>query len=102
MTFEGQNFDMLVGITAPFVAYFGITKGKMNRIALLIWNFISLGLLFNIVTLALLYAPTPLQLLAFDQANIAVFYYPFSLLPTFIVPLVLFCQLASIRKLFKK
>lgn len=101
MTFEGQNFDILVGITAPLVAYFGISKAKMNRTSLLIWNLVSLVLLFNIVVLAFLAAPTPLQQIAFDQPNRAVFYYPFSLLPTFIVPVVLFCQLVSIRKLIK-
>jgi len=99
MTFEGRNFDVLSGITAPFVVYFGYTKLKINRTVLLIWNFICLALLFNIVTIAILCAPFPFQQLAFDQPNVAVFYFPFVWLPGFVVPAVLFSHLVSIRKL---
>jgi len=102
MTFEGRNFDILAGITAPLVAYFGIVKGKWSKQILLLWNFICLGLLANIVITALLSAPFPFQKLAFDQPNIAIFYFPFSWLPTFIVPMVLFAHLVSIRKLILK
>jgi len=30
MTFEGRNFDIIAGITAPIVAYFGLTKSKIE------------------------------------------------------------------------
>lgn len=101
MTFEGRNFDIIAGITAPLVAYFGLTKGKLSRTIILVWNFICLALLLNIVVNALLSAPSPLQRLAFDQPNIAILNFPFSWLPTFIVPTVLFGHLASIRQLIK-
>lgn len=99
MTFEGRNFDVLSGITAPLIAWFGFRKGKLSRSFILIWNFVCLGLLINIVVHALLSAPSPFQKLAFDQPNIAILYFPFHWLPTFIVPLVLFAQLSSIRQL---
>lgn len=102
MTFEGRNFDILAGITAPFVAYLGFVKLKMSRRGLLIWNFICLGLLINIVMNAVLSAPTPIQQFAFDQPNIAILNFPFSWLPTFIVPVVLFCHLVSIRQLLSE
>lgn len=102
MTFEGQNFDILAGITAPFVAYFGLAGEKTARKAVLAWNIICLGLLLNIVVLAFLSAPSPLQRMAFDQPNIAVLCFPFSWLPAFIVPVVLFAHLASIRQLMKR
>jgi len=101
MTFEGRNFDIVAGITAPFVAYYGIVKQKMNKKMLLIWNLICLGLLLNIVVNALLSSPSPIQTFAFDQPNIAILNFPFSWLQTFIVPLVLFGHLASIRQLVK-
>lgn len=101
MTFEGRNFDILAGITAPIIAYFGLTKTKLNRQTILIWNFICLGLLINIVVNALFSAPSPIQKFAFDQPNIAILNFPFSWLPTFIVPIVLFGHLTSIRQLFK-
>ena len=102
MTFEGRNYDILSGITAPFVAYFGLTKGKMSRQLILVWNFVCLGLLLTIIAIAFLSAPTPLQKFAFDQPNRAIGNFPFSWLPTFVVPVVLFGHLVSIRRLLKR
>lgn len=101
MTFEGRNFDIIAGITAPIIAYFGLVKGKINRQTILIWNFICLGLLVNIVVNAFFSAPSPIQKFAFEQPNIAILNFPFSWLPTFIVPIVLFGHLVSIRQLLK-
>jgi len=101
MTFEGRNFDILAGISAPIIAYFGFTKSKLSRKTILIWNFICLGLLINIVLYAFFSAPSPIQKFAFDQPNIAILNFPFCWLPTFIVPIVLFGHLVSIRQLIK-
>jgi hypothetical protein len=101
MTFEGRNFDILAGLSAPFVAIYGYVKKTIGRTGLLIWNFVCIGLLVNIVTTAVLSAPFPFQQLAFDQPNMAVFYYPFIWLPAFIVPIVLLAHLAVIRQLFR-
>ena len=101
MTFEGRNFDILAGITAPFIAYFGLTKAKLSRHRILVWNIICLGLLMNVVVNALLSAPSPLQKFAFDQPNIAILYFPFCWLPTFIAPIALLGHLVSIRQLLK-
>jgi hypothetical protein len=102
MTFEGRNFDILSGLTAPIIYYFGFVKLKMNRKIILLWNFICLGLLLNIVVNAALSAPSPIQKFAFDQPNIAVLYFPFIWLPCCVVPLVLLSHLASIRQLLKQ
>jgi hypothetical protein len=98
MTFEGRNIDILAGLTAPLVG-FDISKGKMRKASLLVWNFICLGLLLNIVVNAVLSAPSPFQQFGFDQPNVAILNFPFSWLPAFIAPLVLFAHLAAIRKL---
>jgi hypothetical protein len=97
MTFAGRNFDIFSGITAPLVAFFGIKKNFFGKKILLAWNIICLALLLNIVVNAVLSAPFVFQKFAFDQPNVAVLYYPFTWLPCFIVPVVLFCHLASIR-----
>ncbi|MBA3987000.1 MAG: hypothetical protein H0X63_10605 [Flavobacteriales bacterium] len=102
MTFEGRNFDIVAGITAPFIAYFGLTKAKLSRQVILIWNFICLALLINIVVNAFFSAPSPIQKFAFEQPNIAILNFPFSWLPTFVVPIVLFGHLTSIRQLLKQ
>ncbi len=102
MTFEGRNFDIIAGITAPFIAWFGIIKAKLSTKIIITWNILCLGLLLNIVVNALLSAPTPLQQFAFNQPNIAILYFPFSWLPVFIVPVVLFAHLVSLRQLVRK
>lgn len=101
MTFEGRNFDILAGISAPVIAYFGLYKKIISGKVILIWNFICLALLINIVIIAFLSAPSPVQKLAFNQPNIAILHFPFSWLPTFIVPVILFGHLTSIRLLLK-
>ena len=101
MTFEGKNYDIVAGISAQIVAYFGLTKTKLKSHFVLVWNFICLGLLFNIVIIALFSAPSPIQKFAFEQPNIAILDFPFSLLPTFIFPIILFGHLVSIIQLLK-
>lgn len=99
MTFEGRNFDIISGLTAPIIFYFGFVKKTLSKKILLLWNFICLGLLINIVTIAILSAPFSFQKLAFDQPNIALLYFPFIWLPCCIVPVILFSHLAAVRQL---
>jgi hypothetical protein len=99
MTFEGRNFDVLSGLTAPVIFYFGFIRQKISRKIMLLWNIICLGLLINIVVVAVLSAPFPFQQFAFDQPDIAVLYFPFVWLPCCVVPLVLLSHLATIRQL---
>lgn len=99
MTFEGRNFDIISGVTAPLIYYFGFVRKKLNKNVILMWNFLCLGLLLNIVINAILSAPTPFQKFAFDQPNIGVLYFPFVWLPCCIVPLVLLSHLAVIRQI---
>ena len=102
MTFEGRNFDILSGLTAPFIYYFGFVKKTLDKKIILAWNFICLALLINIVATAILSAPFTFQKLAFDQPNIAILYFPFVWLPCCVVPLVLFSHLATIRQLLNQ
>ncbi|HYI77842.1 MAG TPA: hypothetical protein VEW65_09500 [Chryseolinea sp.] len=99
MTFEGTNFDLFSGITAPIAGYFAFRTTIKNKKLLLLWNIVCLILLLNVVITAVFAFPSPFQKLAFDQPNIAVLYFPFSLLPSVIVPTVLFGHFAAIRQL---
>lgn len=101
MTFAGSNFDIVAGITAPIIAYYGLTKHKIQKSIMLVWNFICLGLLINIGVTGFLSAPTPLQKFAYDQPNIALLHFPFSWIVSFIVPMVLFAHLVTIRQLLQ-
>lgn len=99
MTFEGRNFDILAGITAPLMAFMVFVRKSWGRNALLAWNIIGLMLVLNIMINGILSVPFPFQKFAFDQPNTAVLYFPFTLLPGFIVPIVIFAHLVAIRRL---
>ncbi len=102
MTFEGRNFDILSGITAPLIYYFGFVKSQLNTKILILWNLICLGLLINIVANAVLSVPTAFQKFAFDQPNVAILHFPFVWLPACVVPLVLLSHLAALRQLLHR
>jgi len=99
MTFEGRNFDILSGVSAPIIYYLGYKRPILDKRILIVWNCLCLGLLLNIVITAILSVPTAFQQFAFDQPNIGVMYFPFVWLPCFIVPVVLFSHLVNLRKL---
>jgi len=101
MTFEGYNLDVLSGLSAPVILYCGYYKNWLGKKVLLLWNFICLALLINIVVTAILSAPFKFQQFGLEQPNIAILRFPFVWLPGFIVPVVLFAHLASIRQLLK-
>lgn len=101
MTIEGRNFDLLSGITAPFVWYFGFVRRTIANRVLLTWNIICLLILLFTVGNAVLSAPTPLQRFGFGQPTVAVLYFPFVWLPGVVVPIVIFSHLIAIRTLLK-
>jgi hypothetical protein len=99
MTYEGSNFDILSGLSAPIIAYIAFRKRPIRRKLLLIWNVICLLLLLNVVITAIFAFPSPFQRIAFDQPNVAILYFPFNLLPSLIVPIVIFSHLSALRRL---
>ena len=102
MTFEGRNFDILSGITAPIVYFLAFRNGQVNRTLLIAWNIAALALLATIVTIAILAFPSRLQMVGFDQPNVGVTYFPFIWLPTVVVPIVFFCHAVSLWKLISR
>lgn len=99
MTFEGRNWDILAGLSAPLVYYLVYRRRSWGRRALLAWNLLSLGLLLNIVVNAVLAMPTPWQRWGFEQPNVALLHFPFAWLPGGIVPLVLLAHLTALWQL---
>ncbi len=95
MTFEGMNFDVLSGFSAPIIAFFAF-KNKLSKPVLIIWNLICIGLLINIVAVAVLSMPTPFRYFMNEPANTIVAQFPISWLPTFLVPLAYLLSFISI------
>jgi hypothetical protein len=103
MTFEGWNYDIIIGISALMifvVLYF--KEHLLSKTFMLIWNVTGVLFLAVIVLTAVLSAPLPIQLLAFDQPNVAVLKFPYVFLPAYIVPLVLLTHLLTIKKILKE
>ena len=101
MTFEGWNYDIVSGITSLPMIWISFSNSSIKKKILLGWNFICLGLLITIVTIAVLSAKLPIQQWGFDQPNVAIQHFPFAWLPSVIVPIVLMVHLASIRLILK-
>jgi len=102
MTFEGRNFDIVSGILALMVWLICYRFGRERRWLLIGFNLLGLALLVNIVTIAVLSMPSPMQQLALDQPNRAVALFPYIWLPAIIVPVVLFSNSAALWKLLRR
>jgi hypothetical protein len=102
MTFEGRNFDILSGLTAPIIYYLYFVKKCVNKNVFITWNLICIGLLLNVVINAILSVPSPFQQFAFEQPNIAILYFPYVWLPSCVVPLVFLSHFVTIRQLVGK
>jgi len=98
LTLEGRNLDMLVGLSAPVVAYLVHTR-RLGPLPLLAWNVVSLGFLANIVGMAITTLPGPLHLAWPGVSNVVVTEVPFVLLPAVLVPMALFGHVLSLRQL---
>ncbi|GAA5221646.1 hypothetical protein GCM10025777_22760 [Membranihabitans marinus] len=101
MTFEGKNFDILAGITAPIIGFLWIKKFIGKKI-LIIWNVLALVLVLFIFVIGILSSELPIQIFGFEQPNKAVIYFPFILLPATIVPIVIYTHITDIIKLWKQ
>lgn len=101
MTFEGRNFDILMGITAPIIGWLFFKK-KINKKKVLGWNVMGLCLVIFILGNGILSAELPFQQFSFEQPNRAINYFPFVLLPATIVPIVVWTHLIDILKLRKE
>jgi hypothetical protein len=102
MTFEGMNFDVLVGLTAPVISYMCFAKKKWPVSVAIFWNFLGLALLATIVSIAILSAPTPFRQFMTDPAPTFIASVPFIWLPGFVVPVALYGHVLSIKQLWLK
>ncbi len=97
MTFEGRNFDVLVGLSAILVGYLAYRK-KISTTFIHCWNIFGLILLANIVVIAILSTPLPFRLFMREPANTVIAYFPFVWLPGFVVPVAYTMHFISIKK----
>jgi len=99
LTFEGRNFDILVGLTALPVAWLCFARRAWPPHVALGWNIAGIAILLNIVIHALLSAPTPFQALRTEPPTTIIATLPYIWLPGFLVPLAFSLHAASLRTL---
>jgi hypothetical protein len=64
--------DVLVGSTAPIVAYLFVARHPWARPAAMLWNIVGMADLVFALTLGFLSSPTPFQLLARESPNVLI------------------------------
>jgi hypothetical protein len=98
MTVEGWNFDLVTGISAAILGIAAL-RVRLPRALVLGWNAMGLGLLANVVIIAVRSVPGPLRSL--DGApNLVPTTLPYVWLPVFLVPLALIGHLLVFRRLW--
>jgi hypothetical protein len=98
LTLSGGNVEILVGLSAPIIA-FAVTRGATGRRIALAWNVIGLLSLLNVATRAVLTAPGPLNLIHAELPNVAMGMFPFSFIPGFMAPLAMMLHVLAFRAL---
>lgn len=96
MTFHGANFDILIGASAPVVAWLFASRRISERTALL-WNVAGIAMLANVAVRGALTTPGQLHLIATEVPNAAICTFPFSYIPGLMVPLAPILHVLAIR-----
>ncbi len=102
MTFEGYNYEIIIGLTAPIVAYYCFTKKQRSPKVAIAWNVVGLAFLVNIVVISIHSTPYPFRQFMNEPANTIAFHFPFVWLPAVVVPFAFLLHLLSLRRLLVK
>ncbi|WP_147451413.1 hypothetical protein [Corallococcus llansteffanensis] len=97
ITFEGRNFDILVGLTAPLVAWL-VATNRVTPKPVLLWNVLGLAILANTVATVATSTPGPLHLDWPGAPFTAITTWPVLWLPALLVPLAVFLHVMSLRQ----
>jgi hypothetical protein len=99
VTFEGRNFDALVGLTAPVMAA-EIAIGWIGPRVTVAWNLFGLAMLFNAIATVATSAPGPLHLDWPGEPFTAVAAWPVVWIPAFLAPAAIGFHVISIHQAF--
>jgi hypothetical protein len=89
--------DVLVGLTAPAVAY-AVYKGVRSSRSLAIgWNVLGIADLVLAVGTGFLTSPSVFQMLSTDAPNFAITRFPLVLIPTFLVPISILLHFFALK-----
>ena len=101
MTYHGANFDILIGLSAPIIAFL-LERNFISKKVALIWNCLGLVVLANVVARGFLTTPGFLNILSDDYPNTALTTFPFTYIAVLMVPVAASLHIFSIRNLRSK
>jgi hypothetical protein len=97
ITFEGRNFDILVGLTAPLIAWL-VARRRISPTSVALWNVLGLAILANTMGTVATSTPGPLHLDWAGAPFTAVASWPVVWLPALLAPLAVFLHVLSLRQ----
>ena len=97
VTFEGRNFDAIVGLTAPVIAA-GIARGRLGPKVTIAWNLFGLAMLANAIGTVATSAPGPIHLNWPGGPFTTIASWPVLWIPALLAPVGIFLHIVSIRQ----
>jgi hypothetical protein len=98
ITYEGANFDILIGVSAPIVAW-TVWQGRLAPRWAIFWNVAGLLMLVNVIARSAMTAPGPLLAIQAEVPNLVLGTFPYTFIPGFFAPLAIALHVLSIRAL---
>jgi hypothetical protein len=96
MTFHGSNLEIVIGLTAPILAWF-IYKKRVSKFIIKFWNAVGILVLLNVVIRGVLSVEGPFQFIFEDYTNTAITVFPYSYIAGLMVPLALTLHVVALR-----
>jgi len=102
VTIEGYNYDMLLGLSAPVVAFLAFGRKIISENMVIVWNYLGLLVLASVifVFVTTIFVPqfygSPVNLMPIEFT-----YYPYTLVAGFLMPVAVFIHVLSIVQLNK-
>jgi len=95
--------DILIGITAPIIAYIYLKKFSFAKNLTIIWNILGIIDLLIAISLGILLSlPGPFNVLQTEISTEIMTLFPLVIVPAFAVPLGILLHIFSLKKLLKK
>lgn len=91
--------DMIVGFSAPIVAYLYYLKKPYSKKLAIIWNIIGIVDLVVALSVGIIGFPRPIQFVPLEPSTELLSLFPLVIIPLFAVPLALFLHFCSLRAL---
>jgi hypothetical protein len=100
-SFEGYNFDVMMGLAAPFVGYFLFKNGVKNLMLARIWNVFGIVMILFVAAVIVTSYYQPLNIWGSETTLVQdkFFSYPYLLLPAFLAPMGIFFHVVSMLQL---